>query len=201
MEDTNQSSGQTENTSGDVQQTQIDNQITSSEDKVAYSTHKKLLAEKKNLQARFEEMEKKFNTMNEEKLTTEGKKDELLNAYKTRAEAAEDKLNSLAYTAVSKDVMLEAQKMGCINNTLLMKALDLSALQNINGDLSTDVDEIKTLLEATKKEYPMLFKKKEPNVHDGVVKKAEGPVGYAEELAAAKTQKQLEEVLKKHGRL
>jgi len=199
MNNADQASGQTENTSGEDQTTNPINQSASS-DTVAYGTHKKLLAEKKNLQARFEEMEKQFNNMNEDKLTSEGKKDELLEAYKAKNAAQAETINNFAYTSVSKDVLLEAQKMGCVDTTLLMKALDLSVLKNVTGDLTVDGDEVATLLESAKKSYPMLFKKEAPVVHDGVVKKGEATKGYAEELSACNTQGELEAVMKKHNR-
>ena len=200
MENTTQPSGQTDLAGSTEQKTQTDDRIASSEDTVAYSTHKKLLAEKKNLQAKYEEIEKKFNSIHEEKLQNEGKKDELLEAYKQKINDYESKFSNFAFSTVANNVALEAKEMGCVDHDALIKLVDLSSL-NVGDNFAVDKDEVKTMLENVKKEKPYLFKKEAPKVHDGVVKKAEAPMGYAEELAAAKTQVELEAVLRKHGRI
>jgi hypothetical protein len=168
MDNANQPSGQTDNTSSDDQTTNPQNHSASG-DTVAYGTHKKLLAEKKNLQSRFEEMEKQFNSMNEDKLTSEGKKDELLEAYKAKLNGYEEKFNNFAYSAVSNNVALEANKMGCVDQDALVKLVDLTSL-NVGDNFSVDKDEVKVMLEDVKKQRPYLFKAINPNINTGTPK-------------------------------
>jgi hypothetical protein len=202
MEDTTQPSGQPDNASSMDQNNNPENTNASGiKNTVAYESHKKLLAEKKNLQSRFEDLEKKFNNINEEKLSSEGKKDELLEAYKKQIADKDDLINNFAYTSVSKDVKLKAQAMGCVDTDALIKLIDLTAFNNISNDLSIDSDEANVMLEDSKKRYPYLFKKEAPVIHDGVVKKSEGNTTYADDLAACTTQKELEAVRRKHGRI
>jgi len=203
MDNANQASGQTDNASSMDQMNNPENNDNTSgvKNTVAYESHKKLLSEKKNLQARFEVLEKQINNINEEKLSAEGKKDELLEAYKKQLAEKDNLINNFAYTSITKDVKLKAQTMGCVDTDALVKLIDLTSLNNIGNDLSVDSEEATVMLEDSKKKYPFLFKKEAPIVHDGVVKKSEAPMGYAEELAAATTQDQLNAVLKKHGRI
>ena len=169
MDNVTEASGQTDNASSTDQTTQTQNNQVTSGDKVAYDTHRKLLAEKKNLQAKYEEMEKQFNEINEQKLQSEGKKDELLEAYKQKIGTYEEKFNNFAYSAVSNNVALEAQQMGCVDNDALVKLVDLSSL-NVGDNFSVDKEEVRTMLESVKKERPYLFKPVNPNVNTGVPK-------------------------------
>ncbi len=169
MDNANQPSGQTVDASSTEQTTQTNTHIASGDNKVAYDTHKKLLAEKKNLQARFEEMEKKFNNMNESQMAAEGKKDELLEAYKQKLGTYEEKFNNFAYSAVSNNVALEAKTMGCVDHDALVKLVDLTSL-NVGDNFSVDKDEVKTMLESVKKDRPYLFKPVNPNVNTGTPK-------------------------------
>lgn len=166
MDNATEASGQTDNTSGSDQTIQTNTNNASGENKVAYETHKKLLGEKKSIQAKYEEIEKKFNEMNENKLASEGKKDELLEAYKQKIGTYEEKFNNFAYSAVSNNVALEAQQMGCIDKDALVKLVDLTSL-NVGDNFSVDTDEVKTMLEQVKKERPYLFKPVNPNVNTG----------------------------------
>ncbi len=153
-------------------QDQIDsteNIVTSSDNKVAYDTHKKLLSEKKKLQSRFQDMEKELSILNESKLASEGKKDELLEAYKKRIGDLEGKVNDFAFSSVSNSVRLKAKEMGCIDDEDLVKLLDLSSLTLSEG-FATDADEVKVMLEEFKKNKPHYFKSANPNVNNSLPK-------------------------------
>ena len=173
MKDANQDpSGATDPSVSDDNQNNSDNtQISSGKDTVAYDTHKKLLGEKKSLQARFEEMQSQFNKMNEDKLSAEGKKDELIEAYKARITDMEQKVNNFAYTSVSNSVQNKAREMGCVAPDKVDKFIDLSSLKSIGDDFNTDPEEVKMVLEGVKKENPWLFKPVNPNVNNSVPNK------------------------------
>jgi len=140
---------------------------TSSSDTVAYDTHKRLLGEKKKLQSKYEQSEVELNELREAKLSAEGKKDELLDAYKKRVAEMEAKVNNFAYSSVSNAVRLKAKEMGCISDDKLVKHLDLSTL-TIGDGFQVDSDEVKTMLENAKKEMGFFFKTVNPNVNNDV---------------------------------
>ena len=169
MQETNQdASGATEQSVSDQDQINSINTLApSGSDKVAYETHKKLLGEKKKLQSRYEEMEKELSVLNENKLASEGKKDELLEAYKKRIGDLEGKVNDFAFSSVSNSVRLKAKEMGCVDDEDLVKLLDLSSL-TISDGFATDADEVKTMLEDFKKKKPHYFRPVNPNVNNSV---------------------------------
>ena len=136
-------------------------------DMVAYETHKRLLGEKKKLQAMYDELKVANNKSNEEKLAAEGKKDELLEAYKKRISEMEGKVNEFAYSSVSNAVRLKAKDMGCVDDDALVKLIDLSTL-SVGEGFTVDTEEVKTMLENLKKEKSYLFKPVNPNVNNSM---------------------------------
>lgn len=199
MQDTTQDpSGATDDQVRD--QIQEDSTITESPrgaDTVAYETHKKLLAEKKKVQARFDELESRFNRINEEKLQSEGKKDELLEAYKKRIAEMEGKVNDFAYSSVSSAVRLKAQEMGCVDPDAIVTHLDLSTL-SVGDGFSVDADEVKTMLEAEKKNKPYFFKAVNPNINNSMPNKNPNVEGGQVDYSKM-TKEELIAYGKKHG--
>lgn len=153
--------------SDQVQTNSQDTATPSREDVVAYETHKRLLGEKKKVQSQLAELEAKYNSLNEERLSAEGKKDELLEAYKKRISEMEGKVNEFAYSSVSNAVRMKAKEMGCVDDDALVKLVDLSTL-SVGEGFSVDQEEVKTMLESLKKEKSYLFKPLNPNVNNSV---------------------------------
>lgn len=163
-------SGATDKSVSDgVQQssTQTQTETLSKSDTVAYETHKKLLGEKKRVQSQLEEMQTKLNSLTEEKLSAEGKKDELLEAYKKRLNEMESKVQDFAYTSVSNSVRMKAKEMGCVDDEVVVKLIDLTKL-SVGEGFTVDPDEVRTMLESVKKEKSYLFKPQNPNVNNSI---------------------------------
>lgn len=169
MESTTQdASGATDQIVSD--ENQIDNSNNtdnSSGDVVAYQTHKRLLSQKKKIEQDHQMAMEELNKLREHKLTTEGKKDELIEAYKKRIGDLEGKVNDFAYTTVANSVRLKAKEMGCVDDSALVKHIDLSSL-SIGDGFTVDEDELRTLLEQEKKSKPYFFKPLNPNVNNSV---------------------------------
>jgi hypothetical protein len=173
-------------------------------DSVSYDSHKKLLGEKKKIQAAHEEALKRLQSLEQEKLEAEGKKDELLSNYRKQIEELEGKYKSavgnFAFSSVSGKFTEEALKQGCVDTEILLAVADLKSL-DYDDNFQPDLSQIKMMVEEFKKNKPHLFQKAAPNVKDGIPAKPEAPTSYAEELKTVRTQKDLEEVMRKHGRI
>ena len=125
--------------------------------------------EKVKLKSQFEEALNELNSMKEERMQAEGKKDELIDAYKKRIADLEGRVNDYAYSSVSNAVKMKAQEMGCVDADAFVKHLDLSSL-NVSDSFGVDNDEAKTLIETKKKEMGYFFRPVNPNVNTGIPK-------------------------------
>ena len=131
-EDSKGASGATNEASGDVQDKASQTTTDNKSDVVAYETHKKLLAEKKSLQARFEaEMAEKQKLL-EEKLTVEGKKDELIESYKKKLNDYEQRtkkvVGSFSERLLQSAISTEATKEGVVGFCTLISHILLPPL-------------------------------------------------------------------------
>jgi len=136
------------------------------EDKVSYDTYRKVLAEKKNTSQKLQEYEQKLKALEEEKLTREGKKDELLETYRQRAEETEKKLKekeqAWAYSRITSAFKDAAYKKGCRAPEKLWKLLSDEQVNSLEVDDSFNVSDssLERLLEDSKKENDFLFDRK-----------------------------------------
>jgi hypothetical protein len=167
MSEVESTSGATEKASGETQ----DVQSTSTKpDAVSYESHKKLLGEKKKLQQQFEEMQSHLQQLTTDKLSAEGKKDELIDSLKKRASTTEEKLNKavsyFANRAVTSALREEALKAGCINVDDLIKLSDLSLVE-VSEDFEVGMDQVRQVVEEAKKSRGYLFNSKAPSVKTG----------------------------------
>lgn len=143
---------------------------TSGSDKVAYETYKKVLSEKKARDTQLSELQNQLEQLQNEKLQKEGNTQELLDRYKTQSETFKSELEqtkrAYARATLSGQVKTEAVKLGCQDPETLIKILDLDNIPVDPTSFSADADNIKMLLEETKKSRPYFFGKPAPNVSD-----------------------------------
>ena len=135
------------------------------EDLIPYSTHQKLLKEKKNAQSRIEQYEQELKRLKDEKLASEGNKDQLLENYKKELDEIKDQLSNkektFAWKTITSSIKEEALKNGCTNPDKLVRLLedkDLKALE-VGEDYSIEPQSLKQLIEKSKSENDFLFKK------------------------------------------
>ena len=142
-------------------------------DSVAYETYKKALGLAKKREAELEVERAEKQKLLEEKLQTEGKKDELIESLKKKYSESEDKLKkvvgSFANRSLKNAISLEASKEGCIDTEALLKLTELSA-EMIDDEFNANQDMIKDLVESSKKNYSFLFPKSAPAAKTGTPK-------------------------------
>lgn len=145
---------QTEKTSGDS---------VKNNEQVAYESYQKVLKEKRNYQAKLEDYELKLQELQEEKLSAEGKKDELIDTYRKQLSEYKDNLEktkqNFAWSSLTKAVELEAKSRNCTNTSKLIRLMDKEDFKAIemNEDYSINTESLKTVLDKTMKENPFLF--------------------------------------------
>jgi len=145
---------QTTNTSGDVEKK---SETVRNADAVL-EKNRELLAEIKNLKGKNQEFQSKLQSYEEEKMVTEGKKDELVDSLRERLTAAERKLEEkdqlYSWDKLTSQIQTAAMKKGCHSPEKLIKLLPDSALGKIQVG-----DDLNLLLEEAEKDNPFLFKK------------------------------------------
>jgi len=202
LEESKETSGQPDVIVGDGTQETITQQP--KKDSVSYDSHRKLLGEKKKFQAELQEKSERLEKLEQERMEAEGKKDELIQMYKRKLEETEGKLKSavgnFATHSVSSKFTEEALKQGCIDTELLLAITDVKSF-DYDDNFNPDAEQIRMMVEDYKKNKPHLFQKAVPNIKDGIPKGPEAPTSYEDELKRCTTQKQLDEVMRKHGRI
>jgi hypothetical protein len=148
----NQPSGQATGTSGSVDQ----------KDSVSYDSFSKLLGEKKKLQQEMLETKARLDQYEQEKLEHEGKLKEALENAKKSAQSERDRglktFKAASELLVKNQINSLASQYGCIDNEILVKALDFEDLE-ITEDLQFDSEKLKFKIEDLTKKKPYLFKK------------------------------------------
>lgn len=139
-------------------------------DSVSYESYRKVVGAHKNMQEKFSLLESELRTLKEDKLMSEGKKDEVMESLRTKNKELESKLQTsignFAYKAVSGEVAKEAMKLGCVDADALIQLVDLGEL-DVSDDFMVDAEQVKTMLEDVKKKRPYLFQKEAPKFIDG----------------------------------
>tara|TARA_R110002167_G_scaffold198805_4_gene401935 strand:- start:3471 stop:4064 length:594 start_codon:yes stop_codon:yes gene_type:complete len=143
-------------------------------DSVSYESHKKLLGEKKGLQTKFEAMQAELNSFRDDKLSAEGKKDDVINSLReqlgvSQQESKELKTN-FAWNTVKAQIKNEASAKGCVNPNKLIKLLSKEEISGIEIDdnFNVNTQDLSKLIENAKKEHSDigLFSAKTINVND-----------------------------------
>lgn len=147
--------------------------VQSTKDNVAYETHRKLLGEKKKQQSELSELRETLQKLEQDKLLSEGKKDELIVALrKQNTEEKEGRItdqNNFAKSSIIGKFEAMAKEAGCTDPDLLMSAIDIDDLQDaLNDDYSLDLAKVQKVIEDAKTRKPVLFQKQVGKIRDGV---------------------------------
>lgn len=133
--------------------------------------NRELLAKLKAEQDKAKSIQEKLDQIEQEKLAQAGKKDELIDALKTKAKTLEDQYKQATQTfalkSVNSQVLDAARAMGCEKPEVIMKLADLSSV-TVNDDFSVDTEALKSALEKVREDVPALFKKAAAAPRDGV---------------------------------
>jgi len=153
-----------DNIKAPVEQAEKASGETEKKDHVAYESYQKVLKEKKSFQSRLSEYEAKLQQLQEEKLSAEGKKDELIDTYRSQLNDYKSKLDSTqktyAWNTLTGEIKREAMKHGCTDPDKLIRLMDDNDLKSIEigEDFSINTESLKTVIEKNKQENFFLFK-------------------------------------------
>jgi Tfp pilus assembly protein PilE len=172
--DSTGSSGASDATSGNDQETQSTQQIESGgsesqgrDNRVAYESYRKVLSEKKKLAEATQLLQSKLQQYEDEKMQSEGQKDQLIENLKKQLSETKDKFKKVVGTFGHKSLVeafkTEALKAGCQNEHLdkLVKLTDLPA-DAIDDEFNADHERLKELVEMAKKENSIFFRESKP---------------------------------------
>jgi hypothetical protein len=149
-------------------------------DTVSFATYDRTMAELKKAKAEREALAAALEAERQNKLQAEGKKDELLEAVKRERDDLHGKLKgavgSFAKARVREVLLGEAQKLGCVDPSLLIKAYgnDVSEIE-FDDEFNPNKDQVAVLLNKIKTEHSHMFSKPGPNVGNHQVKGFEAP--------------------------
>lgn len=140
---------------------------------VSYDTHRKLLGEKKAKDAALAEALAKLESLEQEKLKSEGNKDELIKQLQSKAQSGEEKLKKVIgafqYRAISNKFVEKARAEGCLKPEKLMQLADLNNVEvDIDNDFAVNEESVTSIIEGLKKEVPFFFQKNQVKVIDQV---------------------------------
>jgi hypothetical protein len=131
-------------------------------DQVSYGTFSKLLGEKKKLQGEFSEMKARLDEYEQGKLEAEGKLKEALENQKKLTEQFKNKnveiIKTVSTKAIKSQWMREAEKLGCIDPELALKAASFDDLE-VTEDFEFDNQKLVSKIQDLTKSKPHLFKK------------------------------------------
>ncbi len=131
-------------------------------DSVSYDTYSKLLAEKKKQQQDLNDMKTRLDEYEQGKLEAEGKLKEALENQKRIAQTEKEKglkiFKQASEKAIRSQFLREAEKLGCIDAEMAIKACDFSDL-DLTEDLEFDPKKVQEKLQDLTKSKSYLFKK------------------------------------------
>lgn len=132
-------------------------------------------------------------------LTEQGKYKELYEKAEAEKATLKTGLKNKAIDTALKDIL---QKSGARAVDTVQKLIDKSVVSVNEEDFSVDITTIQTQIDELKKTDPILFGLGEGTNLPPVKRPGDGTptTGYATEIAAAKTQKDIENVMKKYGK-
>jgi len=160
-----------------------DNNSGDSKGKVAYESYDKVVRDNRKLQSRLKELEsslgenlKRLDDFEKAELEKQGKKDELIEKLKKelddKAAKLKEKDSAFAYRSLTEQIKNEAEKMGCVSSTKLLKLINKDDLVGIKLDsnYSADKEAIKRMLDKAKEDHAdiALFGIKQTSVNDVV---------------------------------
>jgi hypothetical protein len=121
--------------------------------------NRELLGKLKEASDKLKEIEKQNYSLKSEKLTAEGKKDELIETLKEQLEATKRREAEVTWKAVSRQIGIEATKKGCKNVDTLLKVVDFKNASIDQENFSVASEDINMILEKAMKDHDYLFDK------------------------------------------
>lgn len=164
-------------------------------DTVAYDTHRKLLGEKKAVSAALLEAQARLEALEQDKLSADGKKDELIQKLQKGVSEKDEKLKKVVgafqYRAVSNKFMEEAKAAGCISPEDLKSLADLSTVEvDVDNDFAVSKESVTSIIDELKKRVPFFFNKGTVNILDktpnnNIENKQESPTDKINKMSTA----------------
>lgn len=162
MEESKQSSGQTDVTSGTPENTEI----VKNPDAVL-AKNRELLKEKQSIADELATTRAELDRINDDKKIAEGNKDEVINSLRTKLADIESKSktkeNKFNWNTVSSHIKEAALLKGCTSPDKLIKLLDKNDLKSLQlyDDYSVNKDDLNSLIEKAMQDHSDigLFKK------------------------------------------
>lgn len=142
-------------------------------DVVAYDSYQKVLDEKKRVQESAMKAHQTIERLQQEKLSAEGKKDELISVLQEKVNGLETKIEktgkNYAWNTLTGAIKREAIKNGCTDADKLIKLMGDADLKSITigEDFSIESESLKTVIEKNKKENFFLFKDSNKKIANG----------------------------------
>lgn len=127
-------------------------------------------AEAKKYRLKNQDLQAKLEQFEQEKMQSEGKKDELIQKLKKQVDefknGLQDKTRKYADRMIKSQLKAEAAKAGCIDPDALIQIANLESLE-VSDDFDVSEDSVKGLLKDMQKAKPYLFQKEQPSIKDG----------------------------------
>lgn len=156
-----------------VEQPEVSSGNEGKKDSVAYESFQKALHEKKQAQVKAQEMAAELEKLREQKMESEGKKDELLETYRNKVKALESEFSNTkkqyAWSTLTGEIKREAIKQGCEDPDKLIKLMsddDLKSIE-IGENFSIDNESLKNVIEKSKTDNYFLFKTSNKAIANG----------------------------------
>lgn len=170
------------------------------------SHNEKLIEEKRNAQKRADELQAKLDAAETEKLKAKEDQSDYIKKLEKDIEAERERVKAnnqkTALSKLREAFVSEATKNGCIQVDDLQR-LHANELKDVRINPETfevDTESISRIIAESKKNRPFYFKEKAADIDDVNFKK---PIqeDYRTELNKCKTQKELDTVMKKYGKI
>lgn len=135
-------------------------------------------AEARDNRKRAVEEKRKREELEKSMLAEKGQYKELAEVWQRKAAEAESTATKIKQAFVMKtvadSVMLEAQKLGCVDPEVVVSLVNLTDLP-IDDNFNVDKNHVKAMLEDVRKQKAYLFKQQAPKIMDATPAKPETP--------------------------
>jgi hypothetical protein len=137
--------------------------------KKKYSKDDAILADLVKERKARQELESRLQDIERQKLEAEGDKDKIIQALKKDLGDYKSRTATWIRSKVEDQVAMKAKDLGCIDTDLLMKTIDVEAVE-IDRDTfrMTNPESVLMMLEEARKKKPFLFKQSGPEYRDGL---------------------------------
>jgi hypothetical protein len=154
----------------------------SGKDSVSYDTYRKTLSEVKKLKEQLRGMDDlatRLKDMEQDKMSAEGKKDEVITTLKAELEKTKKSEKSVfqrfAYKSLGDQVRVEATKQGCVDPEALMRLADLNDVEIDSETFEADQEKLAQIVSEIKASKPYMFSKGGPKINSSLPNGSGGP--------------------------